>query len=337
MIEGRRCDLGRYGRIGLALVVAALLACACGSSDSSDSSAGEKGTPGGTLTFATAFPIEGLDGHQYQGNNFDVLDQIYEPLVRYSGDGDITPGLATSHTVSADGRTLTFNLRQGVTFSDGTPLDSKAVKFNFDKWIGLSDHAFLGINGGKVTAPDPQTVVLKLPKPYYPAIYELTFARPVPRQLQSAAGDDVRVSLEDIEVAIGDARIVRGASIELPDGAFVGVIGPNGCGKTTLMRAIYRSLRPAAGTIDIGGQDPWDVSAREAAQRTAVVARRLLSASSSPSPRSPRWGVSRTSAALTARPTPTAGSSPTRSPRSGWRSWLTVRSRPCRATNASVC
>ncbi len=58
-------------------------------------------------------------------------------------------------------------------------------------------------------------------------------------------------------------QIVRGASIELPDGAFVGVIGPNGCGKTTLMRAIYRSLRPAAGTIDIGGQNPWAVPARE--------------------------------------------------------------------------
>jgi iron complex transport system ATP-binding protein len=82
----------------------------------------------------------------------------------------------------------------------------------------------------------------------------------------------VRVTLEDVEVAIGDARIVRGASIDLPDGAFVGVVGPNGCGKTTLLRAIYRSLRPAAGTIGIGGQDPWAVPARQAAQRTAVVA-----------------------------------------------------------------
>jgi len=82
----------------------------------------------------------------------------------------------------------------------------------------------------------------------------------------------MRVTIQDVEIAIGDTRIVHGASIELPDGAFVGVIGPNGCGKTTLMRAIYRSLRPAAGTIDIGGQDPWAVPAREAAQRTAVVA-----------------------------------------------------------------
>ena len=177
MSAARHCDFRRHGRIGVALVVAALLASGCGSSDGSGS--GGKGTAGGTLTVATAFAIEGLDGHQYQGNNFDVLDQIYEPLVRYSGDGDISPGLATSHTVSPDGRTLTFTLREGVTFSDGTPLDSKAVKFNFDKWIGLSDHAFLGINGGTVTAPDRQTVVLKLPKPYYPAIYELTFARPV--------------------------------------------------------------------------------------------------------------------------------------------------------------
>jgi iron complex transport system ATP-binding protein len=82
----------------------------------------------------------------------------------------------------------------------------------------------------------------------------------------------VKVTLEDVEVTIGDVRIVRGASIDLPDGAFVGVVGPNGCGKTTLLRAIYRSLRPAAGSVDVGGQDPWAVPAREAAQRTAVVA-----------------------------------------------------------------
>jgi nickel transport system substrate-binding protein len=179
MIALRRCGFRRLGRTGVLLVFAALFASGCGASGGSDSSAEGTGTPGGTLTFATGIPIEGLDAHQYQGSNFNVLDQVYEPLVQYSGDGEIAPGLATSHRVSPDGKTLRFTLREGVTFSDGTPLDSKAVKFNFDKWLGLADHGFLGINGAKASAPDDRTFVLRLPKPYYPALYELTFARPV--------------------------------------------------------------------------------------------------------------------------------------------------------------
>jgi hypothetical protein len=71
--------------------VTTLVASGCGLSDASKSSADGSGTPGGTLTFASSTPIEGLDGHGYQGSNFNVLDQVYEPLVRYSGDGEITP------------------------------------------------------------------------------------------------------------------------------------------------------------------------------------------------------------------------------------------------------
>jgi nickel transport system substrate-binding protein len=154
--------LGWLGRIGVMLAFVAVLASGCGSSGDSDSSAQGSGTPGGTLTFATAIPIEGLDGHQYQGSNFNVIDQVYEPLVHYSGGGEITPGLATAHDVSADGRTLTFTLREGVRFSDGTRLDAEAVKFNFDKWLGLSDHSFLGINGAKASAPNARTFVLRV-------------------------------------------------------------------------------------------------------------------------------------------------------------------------------
>lgn len=82
----------------------------------------------------------------------------------------------------------------------------------------------------------------------------------------------MRVTLEGVEVAIDGHVIVHGASLELPDGAFVGVVGPNGSGKTTLMRAIYRSLRPVAGAVRIGEHDPWALRVHEAARLTAVVA-----------------------------------------------------------------
>ncbi|MGH3938027.1 MAG: ABC transporter ATP-binding protein [Pseudonocardiaceae bacterium] len=82
----------------------------------------------------------------------------------------------------------------------------------------------------------------------------------------------MRVALDGIEVVIDGTVIVHGAHLTIPDGAFVGVVGPNGSGKTTLLRTIYRSLRPAAGTVHIGDQDPWAIQPRRAAQLTAVVA-----------------------------------------------------------------
>jgi iron complex transport system ATP-binding protein len=66
-------------------------------------------------------------------------------------------------------------------------------------------------------------------------------------------------------------KIVRGASVEANPGELVGLIGPNGSGKSSLLRCIYRVLRPHAGRITLGGEDVWRMNAREAARRTAVV------------------------------------------------------------------
>lgn len=63
-----------------------------------------------------------------------VFFQIFDPLVvRDAKDGTIKPWLATSWTVSPDGKSYTFRLRPGVRFQDGTPLDAAAVKYNFDR------------------------------------------------------------------------------------------------------------------------------------------------------------------------------------------------------------
>ncbi|HYM68531.1 MAG TPA: ABC transporter substrate-binding protein [bacterium] len=63
-----------------------------------------------------------------------VFFQIFDPLVvRDPKDASIKPWLATSWTVSADGKVYTFHLRPGVMFQDGTPFDAAAVKFNLDR------------------------------------------------------------------------------------------------------------------------------------------------------------------------------------------------------------
>ena len=62
------------------------------------------------------------------------------------------------------------------------------------------------------------------------------------------------LSVEGLEVAYGRTAAVRGVSLEVPDGAVVCLIGANGAGKTTVMRAISGLVRPRAGHIRLDGQ-----------------------------------------------------------------------------------
>lgn len=89
---------------------------------------------GGTLIYATgdAEPTC-LDPHV--GGNYPqalISTQYLEPLVGRSVDGEIQPWLAESWEVSEDGHTWDMHLREGVTFTDGTPLDAEAVKVNIE-------------------------------------------------------------------------------------------------------------------------------------------------------------------------------------------------------------
>ena len=55
---------------------------------------------------------------------------------------------------------------------------------------------------------------------------------------------------------------LRGVSLNVSAGAQVAVIGPSGAGKTTLLNVAAAALKPLAGTVSLGGQDPWAQSVR---------------------------------------------------------------------------
>ncbi len=64
-----------------------------------------------------------------------ITRQIYDGLVKYKGaTTEVEPALAQSWEVSPDAKVWTFTLRRNVTFHDGTPLDAKAVVWNFERW-----------------------------------------------------------------------------------------------------------------------------------------------------------------------------------------------------------
>ena len=81
-----------------------------------------------------------------------------------------------------------------------------------------------------------------------------------------------RLRGDDLAVELGGRPILDGVSVEVGEGAFVGLVGPNGCGKTTLLRTMHRVLRPVRGAVLLGIDDLWALSPAETARRIAVVA-----------------------------------------------------------------
>ncbi|GAA4548315.1 ABC transporter ATP-binding protein [Amycolatopsis samaneae] len=76
---------------------------------------------------------------------------------------------------------------------------------------------------------------------------------------------------EDLTVTVAGRRLVDDLRLRVPEGAVVGLVGPNGCGKSTTLRCVYRALRPSAGVVRIGGDDVWALSARDSARRVAAL------------------------------------------------------------------
>ncbi len=64
-----------------------------------------------------------------------ITIHVVEPLVWESSPGNFEPGLAKSWSVNDDATEYTFQLRDDVTFQDGTPFDAAAVKFTFDRIV----------------------------------------------------------------------------------------------------------------------------------------------------------------------------------------------------------
>jgi ATP-binding cassette subfamily F protein 3 len=70
-------------------------------------------------------------------------------------------------------------------------------------------------------------------------------------------GGSVVARLEDVSVSFGAVRVLDRVSVELDNGDRVAVVGPNGTGKTTLLRLLMREIDPASGTVRIGsGVEP---------------------------------------------------------------------------------
>jgi peptide/nickel transport system substrate-binding protein len=179
-----RRDLLRYGGQGSFAIILGSTLAACGSSGSSpggsgQSSAASTGAPkrGGTLTFARSVAPTQLDpANSIIAGDVYTLDKIFEPLFITSPAGQLTPWLAQSYTTSADHLTWTFQLRPGVTFSDGSPLTADDVVFSIDREAANTNGplGFLDFAIKKMTAQGTSTVVVELSQPWAPFLSDIS-------------------------------------------------------------------------------------------------------------------------------------------------------------------
>ena len=76
---------------------------------------------------------------------------------------------------------------------------------------------------------------------------------------------------ENLSVGYGHRAVLRDVDVEILRGQFVGVLGPNGCGKTTLLRTVARALSPVDGMVYMGGQKINEIDRSDLAKQMAVV------------------------------------------------------------------
>src|SRR5690606_19287057 len=74
-----------------------------------------------------------------------------------------------------------------------------------------------------------------------------------------------------VTLTAGAHRLVEDVSLTARPGEVIGLVGPNGSGKSSLLRAVYRVLRPEAGQISVDGTDAWSPPVRQLARTVAAV------------------------------------------------------------------
>jgi iron complex transport system ATP-binding protein len=79
------------------------------------------------------------------------------------------------------------------------------------------------------------------------------------------------LTVEQLDAGYGDTLVLRGVTLAVAAGEFLGVLGPNGCGKTTLLRVLRGTLRPRAGRVRLEDRDLRTIDVRALARTMAYL------------------------------------------------------------------
>lgn len=130
---------------------------------------------GGTFVYGRPASVTSFDLHnQITSNNAFAIDKIFEPLIAFDSNGELIDWLAESHGISEDGLTYTFVLRDGLAFSDGTPVTAEDAVFSLQRHLDVGGPLEIKAKVATLTAQDGQTLIITLEEPYTPFITELS-------------------------------------------------------------------------------------------------------------------------------------------------------------------
>ncbi|AIQ58605.1 ABC transporter substrate-binding protein [Paenibacillus borealis] len=174
----------------LTVMFVVLLAGCSGSNNNADTSNGAQASAspaateststaepsaGGTFTYGRPASVTSFDLHnQITSNNAFAIDKVFESLVAFDSKGEIKDFLAQSHTISEDGLTYTFVLRDGLKFSNGTPVTAEDAVFSLNRHLTVEGPLAISATVESFKAQDDKTLVIKLKEPYTPFISELS-------------------------------------------------------------------------------------------------------------------------------------------------------------------
>ncbi|OPX06464.1 ABC transporter ATP-binding protein [Mycobacterium sp. AT1] len=83
--------------------------------------------------------------------------------------------------------------------------------------------------------------------------------------------DDVRLGARDLSLGYGATPIVEGLTVDVAPGAVTAIVGPNACGKSTLLRGLARLMSPAAGQVILDGSDISRLRTKDVAKRLGLL------------------------------------------------------------------
>ncbi len=192
--------LTRYGVI----LTAGLLAvgCSAGSGSSSGSTSGKTSTNNSVLTISNENGALWSCGFNPLNSSYNLLSVgfIYEPLVYVNPlqNGKTTPMLASSWSWGAGNKSLTFTIRSGVKWSDGTPLTAADVAFTFNL---MKKYPTLDLTGvwsvlSSVTATGSNTVTMNFSSVAVPYFYYIADQTPiVPQHIWSTIANPATATI----------------------------------------------------------------------------------------------------------------------------------------------
>jgi peptide/nickel transport system substrate-binding protein len=156
--------------------------------------------PGGKMRFARAEDSTNFDPIALPLNvDIWIVTSVYEQLVRVADNGvELEPALAETWDISDDGLTYTFHLRQGVTYSDGTPLKASDVKYSLERARTDPNQvwSFTLVAVKEIAVPDDATVVVTLSQPWAPFLADIAMFNASVMPEAWASGNEARLATE---------------------------------------------------------------------------------------------------------------------------------------------